>query len=496
MAETLEEYLVKLGWDIDEMSFSKALGMITRVEGGSAKMVGSLISNTAKGAAALASVFLALELGVAKTISKVADADLEVERFARKMWTTETKARSFTTALSAMGASYNDIFYMTPEEYNSFMTLNSLGQQLEAPKALQDDLRLVRDIQFEFAKMKMEANYATQWVAYYFIEHFKIPMQEGKTALASLNDYIMKNMPQITKKVADFLIKIVDAGTIVVRVIRLVGSVLTNVVDLFPAGMLKIAAAIAAVTALIMTNPLIAFLVGLFMLLEDFAVWQKGGKAALGGIWDMFAEIGKETDTSGLDDIKQVLDDIWTSANNLWETLGNLITRFVEFGDESGLFKKIWESLTDIFNLAAKALHSITKDLEKLSEINSFGKLKDFLNRVTDVDTGSATAMALQGTGFGPLVSLARDFYNGIKGGRAGKQTGTTLSGIVLGNKNLSLLTDRQKDMINNTTSSTIDSNNTTSIEVNVYEARNAQESASEVGKIFKNRQFANPLLP
>ncbi len=496
MAETLEEYLVKLGWNIDEMSFSKALGMITQVEGGSAKMVGSLVSGTAKGAAALASMFLALELGIAKTISKVAEADLEVERFARKMWTTEAKARSFTTALSAMGASYNDIFYMTPEEYNSFMTLNSLGQQLEAPKALQDDLRLVRDIQFEFAKMKMEANYATQWVAYYFIEHFKIPMQEGKTALESLNDYIMKNMPQITKKGADFLIKIVDAGTMVVRVIKLVGSVFTNVVDLFPVGMLKIAASIAAVTALIMTNPLIAFLVGLFMLLEDFAVWQKGGKSALGGIWEMFAEIGKGTDISGLDDIRDALDNVWDSANNLIKKLGDLIRKIIEFGNESGTFKSAWEGIAEVFDLVAAALKSITEDLVKLSEINSFGKLKDFFNRVTDVNTGSATAMALQGTGFGPLVSLARDFYNEMKDGSTGKQNGTPLAGIVLGNKNLSLLTDRQKDMVNNSTSSTIDSNNTTSIEVNVYEAQNAQETASEVGKIFKNRRFANPLLP
>lgn len=495
MAETLEEYLVKLGWDIDEMSFSKALGMISRVEGGSAKMVGSLVSNTAKGAAALASVFLALELGVAKTISKVADADLEVERFARKMWTTETKARSFTTALSAMGASYNDIFYMTPEEYNSFMTLNNLGQQLEAPKALQDDLRLVRDIQFEFSKMKMEANYATQWVAYYFIEHFKIPMQEGKTALESLNDYIMKNMPQIAKKVSHFLIEIVDAGTMVVRVIKLVGSVLTNVVELFPPGMLKIAAAIAAITALIMANPLIAFLVGLFMVLEDLAVWQKGGKAALGGIWEMFAEIGRGTDTSGLDDIRQALDNVWGSANNLIKKLGDLIRKIIEFGDESGTFKAVWEAIAGLFDLVAASLKSITEDLEKLSEINSFSKLKDFFNRVTDVNTGSATAMALQGTGIGPLLSLARDFYGETKSS-TGKQTGTPLSGIVLGNKNLSFLTDRQKDMVNNTTSSTIDSNNTTSIEVNVYEAQNAQESASEVGKIFKNRQLANPLLP
>ena len=44
------------------------------------------------------------------------------------LWTTEENARSLATALDAMGASYEDIFYMTPEEFGA-RVLN--GEMLE-----------------------------------------------------------------------------------------------------------------------------------------------------------------------------------------------------------------------------------------------------------------------------------------------------------------------------------------------------------------------------
>ena len=93
MDETLKEYLVKIGWNVDELGFDAANKKINDFR--------SAIVNGGKG---MAASFTKAGLVIFDTIHAVvksmwdladatATADLKVETFARRMWTTEQNAR-------------------------------------------------------------------------------------------------------------------------------------------------------------------------------------------------------------------------------------------------------------------------------------------------------------------------------------------------------------------------------------------------------------------
>ena len=105
MDETLKKYLVKIGWNVDELGFKAANKKINDFR--------SSIVNSSKG---MAASFTKAGLAIFDTIYTVVDsmwdlasatavADLKVETFARKMWTTEQNARSLSTALDVRGMS-------------------------------------------------------------------------------------------------------------------------------------------------------------------------------------------------------------------------------------------------------------------------------------------------------------------------------------------------------------------------------------------------------
>ena len=144
--ESLKEYLVKLGWDVDELGLSKLQNGLSKVERSADSIGNKFVKNFAKAGTAVGGFLLTITSGTAKFMSNVATADLATERWARRMWTTEENARSLTTALDAMGASYEDIFYMTPEEYRNMLELKNFSSSLKAPADVEKTLKQIGSV--------------------------------------------------------------------------------------------------------------------------------------------------------------------------------------------------------------------------------------------------------------------------------------------------------------------------------------------------------------
>ena len=282
MDETLKEYLVKIGWNVDELGFDAANKKINDFR--------SAIVNSGNG---MAASFTKAGLAIFDTIYTVVDsmwdlasatavADLKVETFARRMWTTEQNARSLTTALDVLGMSYDDLFFATPEQYNRFLQLNTLGKQLEAPAELDETLQKIRDIQFEISKTKMIFQYATRWVMYYLGEYLGTDIDTVKEKLKSFNDMAMKYLPIVTQKIAYVFSVFYRLGKTAVEVLAAIGrTAVGSFGDLEVSGLRTIATLAAAFMAL-KSGPVGMFLLALgaiLLLLEDFMVWQKGGKS-------------------------------------------------------------------------------------------------------------------------------------------------------------------------------------------------------------------------
>ena len=157
MAETLKEYLVKLGWDINKSQLTQSLHSINSFSSSSEGLISRLSKNLLKAGSAVASALLGTTSAVTAMMFGVADADREVERFARRMWMTESQARSLTTALDAVGASYQDIYYMTAEEYRNYLETDFDDVDLKELK----DIRKIR-IDRNHTKEKRIAQYLRQ----------------------------------------------------------------------------------------------------------------------------------------------------------------------------------------------------------------------------------------------------------------------------------------------------------------------------------------------
>ena len=106
----LKEYLVGLGFSVDDKTYDQAMGKMKTFEKVAGKMAGNVGKSVAKGSAIAVAALATVTVGVTKYVSSVADADMATEKFARRMWMTETNARSLQNVLGAMGESMDSIY--------------------------------------------------------------------------------------------------------------------------------------------------------------------------------------------------------------------------------------------------------------------------------------------------------------------------------------------------------------------------------------------------
>lgn len=206
--QSLEEYLVSIGWQVDKKSFAEALGSLSQF-----KDTSKILSmNAGQLLLKAASSFIKIGWQVTKTIfdmsTAMAQTDITVERFARATASSERTARAYMRTMEALGqdaTSFEDLFLMTNEEYARFKDIYALSQRLEAPQGLQDTLVSIRDIQHEINKFKIILQYAGDWFVYFLGEQLGVEIDDLKQGLKGINDYLEENIQPNTKKLAEFV---------------------------------------------------------------------------------------------------------------------------------------------------------------------------------------------------------------------------------------------------------------------------------------------------
>ena len=206
--QSLEEYLVSIGWKVDKNSFNEALGSLSQF-----KDTSKILSmNAGQLLLKAASSFIKIGWQVTKTIfdmsTAMAQTDITVERFARATASSERTARAYMRTMEALGqdaTSFEDLFLMTNEEYARFKDIYALSQRLEAPQGLQDTLVSIRDIQHEINKFKIILQYVGDWFVYFLGEQLGVEIDDLKQGLKGINDYLEENIQPNTKKLAEFV---------------------------------------------------------------------------------------------------------------------------------------------------------------------------------------------------------------------------------------------------------------------------------------------------
>ena len=324
--ETLKEYLVKIGWNLDESGFKDATGKINTIKEKLSKT--KSIKDGFKVASEV--IFGALKTvneAMLDVVESTALLDYETEKQARLWWVSEEQARSYQTALNALGETHQDLNNMTNEEYRRLYELNQLGRSLEAPSGLEDFLLLVRDINFEFSKLKVEFEYGRRWVVYFLGQFLGADAIKVRDFLRNGNAWIQKNLPIIAEKIARFFEAFYRLGKAAFTVGKAFFGIVKDIVTFLFTEIPEITGLVSGLFFLIKAGPLgwfIATLSAILLLIDDYMTWKRGGESLFD--WSSFDEQFQSIkETFG--DIKEDLGDIFIKVNNIFKQLSSGVAK-------------------------------------------------------------------------------------------------------------------------------------------------------------------------
>lgn len=402
MLDVIKSYLVSLGFSVDADSYGKATNTMnnagksvadfanksTKEFNSAGKEVSQFSNVTVRGfitaGVAVNTFILGATVGITKFIGSLAKSDIQMDIFAQQMWTSKENATSFKNTTDAMGVSLNDL-YLSPELMKNFQSLRKQADNMKPPKELQDMLKEVRSVQYEFTRMKLEATYALQWIGYYFIKYMEGPISKLKLSLQGINDTIVKTMPHWTKIIAEVMSWFARMGMTIIRAIQDIGKRIGDLSNLIPEKLKLIGGAFMAFSLIIRAGPfgiLATAIAGAIIALDDFYTYLDGGKSQFGSLWKSVIDFYNALKNSGAIDsfkntilgafklINKVVDGVVRSIKDLFNIKGS--NSFIQ------VFTRGLSSIVSWVSQAVDSLEKFFKELQRNGAINSFKDL--FIN--------------------------------------------------------------------------------------------------------------------
>lgn len=399
MSNILEEYLVRIGAEVDKDAFAGAAKAINNLSG----MLGKLGSILKYGAifAGLAKVTEA----VIDNIKAVASADLEYQKLAQSMWVTKDTAKTLSVVLKTMGASQEDVAWV-PELREQFFRLRQEMAELSTPADADGQLAWIREIGYDVQSLQLKLKMFKEWVVYYLIKELQPYIKEFQEFIRWLNDKFGKNLPALARKVASVLASVVRVAMSLVKALKWVFEGIYNFIDALPSKTKALVAVFAVVGAAIMAGPfgLMMMAIGTaLIMLEDFFGYLEGRESSetLKPLWKWLTDENnplhriitklKEGIAFILEKLTELFEKVFTEERQekLKKTVANIAKGVAEiaeglativesiFGKKYPVVKKFW----DFFLLA------VGKVVDKvLTLTNSMGHLMRALGKAMQGD--------------------------------------------------------------------------------------------------------------
>lgn len=399
MSNILEEYLVRIGAEVDKDAFAGAAKAINNLSG----MLGKLGSILKYGAifAGLAKVTEA----VIDNIKAVASADLEYQKLAQSMWVTKDTAKTLSVVLKTMGASQEDVAWV-PELREQFFRLRQEMAELSTPADADGQLAWIREIGYDVQSLQLKLKMFKEWVVYYLIKELQPYIKEFQEFIRWLNDKFGKNLPVLARKVASVLASVVRVAMSLVKALKWLFEGIYNFIDALPSKTKALVAVFAVVGAAIMAGPfgLMMMAIGTaLIMLEDFFGYLEGRESSntLKPLWKWLTDENnplrrlleklKEGIAFILEKLTELFEKVFTEERQekLKKTVANIAKGVAEiaeglativesiFGKKYPVVKKFW----DFFLLA------VGKVVDKvLTLTNSMGHLMRALGKAMQGD--------------------------------------------------------------------------------------------------------------
>jgi len=328
ISQIIQEYLVKLGADVDKQQFQKfdqqldhadkkvastTGSMAKNIEKGSVavvkttakagkevaketekagkavihttKEVGSVMIHTSEGVVStlfkasmtIGTIFMTVSLASAKMMKSLTDQDLQMETFANRMMMTKNAAWQMKKATDALGASVQDII-INPELMDRYKALVADSSKMMPNQDFEATMKGFRDLTFEVTRFKQEVSFGMQWVAYYIIKGLIGPLDVAHQKMKNINDYIITHMQEIAQRVASAIIYVIHVLQECWECIKKIKDEAWSLWESFPPGVKMAIEALGALWLVFRASP-IEKMIALFGLL--FHAMNGGGMGGL-----------------------------------------------------------------------------------------------------------------------------------------------------------------------------------------------------------------------
>lgn len=381
--------------------------------------------------AIVATSAVAVVAGIKKIISGILDLanqDIQNEKLSRQLWTTKENAKEVDMAMKTLGVSMQDL-WLSPTLLKQFNQLRQDSKELKLPKEYTENLKVVQGISLEFARLRQLGSLAFQWIGNSILKYAAGPLNDLRQTIHNLNDWLIKNIPNISKVVGGIigvLIKIISIILKIGAVLFKLTSPIFNIIELIgkiqdkfeslPEPVKKVLKEIALLI-IGLASPVLALLA----LLDDMMTYFKGGKSLTGTFID---KVGKAFDSTS-------------------EKIKNLIAYFKKFKDEI-MNSSIVKGLEEFKNGIEEGINDIGKfDFKGLlgdlnSKINGVSA-SNMNNAVSNYTTSNIRNMTNSSTTTqNSHNSIKNDnkfyVYGGNDANSTGKAVKNNVNGIILRN--------------------------------------------------------------
>lgn len=413
MSNILEEYLVRIGAEVDKDAFAGAAQAISKLSG----MLGKLGTILKYGG-----IFVGLAKvteAVIDNIKAVASADLEYQKLAQSMWVTKDTAKTLSVILKTMGASQEDVAWV-PELREQFFRLRQEMAELSTPADADGQLAWIREIGYDVQSLQLKLKMFKEWVVYYLIKELQPYIKEFQEFIRWLNDKFGKSLPALARKVASVLASVVRVAMSLVKALKWLFEGIYNFIDALPSKTKALVAVFAVVGAAIMAGPfgLMMMAIGTaLIMLEDFFGYLEGRESSetLKPLWKWLTDENnplrrlieklKEGIAFILEKLTELFEKVFTEERQekLKKTVANIAKGVAEiaeglativesiFGKKYPVVKKFWDFfLTAVGKVVDKVLTltnsmgHLMRALGKAMQGDFKGAREEFINAAAD----------------------------------------------------------------------------------------------------------------
>src|ERR1700691_4922608 len=203
----LDEYLLKLGTSVDQAGFARFNTAFREASAAVDANAMSMGKSFIKVQTEIVAGFAAIGGAALGLADKVAMADQEYRLFGLHMFMSRDAARSLKIAMDALGQPMENLAW--DPELRSRARQLAADQRAMAPAGdFDEQMRKIRDIRFEFTRMEVEVQYLGMHVVTDFMRALGIGPDTLLKSLRGVNDWIIRNMPAISQKIATWFLPI------------------------------------------------------------------------------------------------------------------------------------------------------------------------------------------------------------------------------------------------------------------------------------------------